>query len=357
MEDSRTYRGSQSVSSSADFRSDTLTQPDAAMRAAMANAVVGDDVFGEDPTIQQLEAEAAAFLGKSAALFVPSGTMANQIAIHVHCRPGDELIGDELSHVLLYEGGGLARWSGTTARTRYRESGFLQPDDIAGLLRADDPHCPRTRLLLIENTHNMSGGRTIGPATMTALSDAARGHGLRVHIDGARIANAAVANGCSAAELAAGAHSVSLCLSKGLGAPVGSVVAGDQEFVYLARRTRKALGGGMRQAGVLAAAGLLALRDGPGRLALDHERARRVAEALAALPPFELDAAAVQTNIVMVGLPDRDPNEFLQFLAADGIRAMIFGPHLVRFVFHRDLTDENIERCIARARAYAASTR
>ena len=217
------------MSSSADFRSDTLTQPDAAMRSAMADAVVGDDVFGEDPTIQQLEAECAAFLGKAAALFVPSGTMANQIAIHVHCRPGDELIGEELSHVLLFEGGGLARWSGTTARTLHRESGFLEPEDIAGLLRADDPHCPHTRLLLIENTHNMSGGRTIGPAAMTALTDAARGHGLMVHIDGARIANAAVANGCSAAVLAAGAHTVTLCLSKGLGAPVGSVVGSARQ--------------------------------------------------------------------------------------------------------------------------------
>jgi threonine aldolase len=324
------------------------------MRAAMAAAEVGDDVFGEDPTVRQLEVEAAAFLGKPAALFVPSGTMANQIAVHVHCRPGDELIGEERSHVLLYEGGGLARWSGTTARTRLRPDGFLTPADVTELVRPDDPHCPRSRLLLVENSHNVAGGRTLGAPAMAELAAAARRHGLRVHIDGARLANAAVARGCAAAELAAPADSVTLCLSKGLGAPVGSVVAGDEDFIYHARRTRKALGGGMRQAGVLAAAGLLALREGPDRLVLDHQRARRFATALAGLDGFAVEPDAVETNIVMVDLPDREPQELVDFFAADGIRAMIFGPHRLRFVFHRDLTDEHLEHCIARASAFAS---
>jgi threonine aldolase len=343
------------VTSIADFRSDTLTKPDAAMREAMANAEVGDDVFGEDPTVAKLESLAAEFLGKEAALFVPSGTMANQIAIHVHCRPGDELIGEERSHVLLYEAGGLARWSGTTAKTLYRAGGFLDPADVSTLLRADDPHCPRSKLLLIENTHNMSGGRTIDRVAMDALCSAARSYDLLVHIDGARIANAAVANGCEARELTAAADSVSLCFSKGLGAPVGSVVAGSTDFIYLARRTRKALGGGMRQAGIIAAAAIEALRSGPARLAVDHARARKMAEGLMGVSPFELDLDAVQTNILMVEVPGRDPKEVLNWLEDAGIKAMIFGPHLLRFVFHRDLTDEHINRCVARLRSFAVA--
>jgi threonine aldolase len=343
------------VNSTADFRSDTLTKPDAGMREAMASAEVGDDVFREDPTVTRLESLAAEFLGKAAALYVPSGTMANQIAIHGHCRAGDELIGEERSHVLLYEAGGLARWSGTTAKTRHRVGGFLSPADVTSLLRADDPHCPRSRLLLIENTHNMSGGRTIGVEAMAALCETAHGHGLAVHIDGARLANAAIANACEARELAAGADSVSLCLSKGLGAPVGSLVAGAEEFIYVARRTRKAFGGGMRQAGILAAAGIEALRHGPARLAVDHARARRLAEAIADLPAFEIDLTAVQTNILMVEIPGRDPQDLLNYLDGDGIKAMIFGPHLVRFVFHRDLTEEHVDRCIARLRAFSAT--
>jgi threonine aldolase len=343
------------VTSTADFRSDTLTKPDAAMREAMASAEVGDDVFREDPTVARLESLGAEFLGKAAALYVPSGTMANQIAIHGHCRAGDELIGEERSHVLLYEAGGLARWSGTTAKTRQRVAGFLSPSDVTSLLRADDPHCPRSRLLLIENTHNMAGGRTIGVEAMAALCETAHGHGLAVHIDGARLANAAIANGCEARELAAGADSVSLCLSKGLGAPVGSLVAGSAEFIYTARRTRKAFGGGMRQAGILAAAGIEALRHGPARLAVDHARTRRLAEAIADLSVFEIDLTAVQTNILMVEIPGRDPQDLLNYLDGDGIKAMIFGPHLLRFVFHRDLSEEHVDRCIARLRSFAAT--
>ena len=337
----------------ADFRSDTLTAPGTQMREAMAAAVVGDDVFGEDPTVNELEGAAARFLGQEAALFVPSGTMANQIATHVHCRPGDELICEERSHIYLYEGAGVTRWSGTSLRLLHAESGFPEPDDIRAAARADDPHCPRSRLLVLENTHNMAGGRVLAPEGMRTRIAAARDLGLAVHVDGARLANAAVASKCTAAELVTGVDSVSLCFSKGLGAPVGSVLAGSTEFIYEARRVRKALGGGMRQAGILAAAALMALRDGPARLAVDHGRARRVAQSLAPLPSIRLDLGAVESNIVMVGLMGQAPGDLLGYLEARQIRAMSFGPTSVRLVFHCDLTEDDVDRCIEHITAWA----
>ncbi|MGA0868682.1 MAG: threonine aldolase family protein [Planctomycetota bacterium] len=337
----------------ADFRSDTLTRPCRAMRDAMATAEVGDDVFGEDPTIAQLEAEAATFLGKESALFVPSGTMANQIAIHVHCRPGDELICEERSHVYFYEGGSVARLSGTQVRTIRAPSGFPTPDDVRAAVRPDDPHFPRSRLLVVENTHNMAGGRCLAPDAMDALAAAARERGLLVHIDGARLANASVALGVPAARLAAAADTLSLCLSKGLGAPVGSVVAGDAAFIRAARRARKAFGGGMRQAGVLAAAALIALRDGPGWLPLDHQRARHLAEAAAAVPG--LSAALPETNICMVDLDTRVPEDLVEHLRVRGVLALKVGPQRVRFVTHRDLTDEDVDRAEAGLRSFPAA--
>jgi threonine aldolase len=330
----------------ADFRSDTLTLPTPAMRAAMAGADVGDDVFGEDPTVRRLEQEAAAALGLEAALFVPSGTMANQVAVHVHCRPGDELIAEERSHVVLYEGGGAARLSGCQVRTLRAESGFPGPDDVAAAVRRDDVHFPRSRLLVLENTHNMAGGRVLRPAQLQVLVQTARRHRLLVHVDGARLANAAVAAGCRMAELCAGVDSVSLCLSKGLGAPVGSVLGGSTAFVAEARRARKAFGGGMRQAGVLAAAGLLALRDGPALLAADHARAQRLAAALARLPQFSLDPREIETNIVIATLRGAEPQDLLAALERAGVRALAVGPGRVRFVLHRDLGDEHLQRCL-----------
>lgn len=334
----------------ADFRSDTLTRPCAAMRDAMATAEVGDDVFGEDPTVALLESEAAAFLGKEAALFVPSGTMANQIAIHVHCRPGDELICEERSHVYFYEGGSVARLSGTQVRTIRAESGFPTPADVRAAVRPDDPHFPRSRLLVVENTHNMAGGRCLAPDAMDALAATARELGLIVHIDGARLANAAVAQGVPAARLCAAADTLSLCLSKGLGAPVGSVVAGDATFIAAARRARKAFGGGMRQAGILAAAALIALRDGPGWLGRDHERARRLAEA--ASQTVGLSAAAPDTNICMVDLAARAPEDLVAHLRDSGVLALKVGPSRVRLVTHRDLVDEDVERAVASIRSF-----
>lgn len=337
----------------ADFRSDTLTHPTAAMREAMAAAEVGDDVFEEDPTIRALEAEAAAWLGKEAALFVPSGTMANQVAIHVHCRPGDELLCEERSHVFYYEGGSIARLSGTQARTFRSPNGFPDPTMLAKLVRGQDVHYPHSRLLVLENTHNMAGGRVLTPAAVAGLTAEAHRLGLAVHVDGARLANAAVACAVSAPELLAGVDSVSLCFSKALGAPVGSVVAGSQEFVAQARLVRKAFGGGMRQGGVIAAAARLALRDGPDHLPIDHQRARSMAQALAGLPGVGLRPAEVETNILMLELGDEKGEDLLAHLSRRGVRVLAAPEGRVRFVFHRDLCDEHVARGIAAVQEWA----
>lgn len=339
----------------ADFRSDTLTKPTPAMREAMARAEVGDDVFGEDPTVRQLETEAAALLRHEAALFVPSGTMGNQVCIHVHCRPGDEVVCEERSHVYFFEGGSMARLTGAQARLLAAGDGFPQPEQLAGAVRRDDPHFPRSRLLVLENTHNMAGGRVLPPSRFGALVAEARRLGLRVHVDGARLCNAAVAAGCAVADLARGVDSVSLCLSKGLGAPVGSVIAGSAAFVAEARRVRKAFGGGMRQAGVLAAAGLLALREGPGLLATDHARAKRIAVACAGMRGLRVDVAAVETNILMVDLESAPASALVEFLAERGVRALAVGPRRVRFVTHRDLDDVQVDQCIAAIAEWVAS--
>jgi threonine aldolase len=332
-----------------DFRSDTLTAPTPAMRRAMAEAVVGDDVWGEDPTVRALEEEGALLLGKAAALFTPSGTMANQIAVHVHCRPGDELICQEQSHVYWFEGGSVARLSGTQVRPLPAADGFPTPDQVAEAVRSDDVHHPRSRLLVIENTHNMAGGRVAAPARVRALAARAHSLGIGVHVDGARLCNAAVAAGCRPADLVADCDSTTLCLSKGLGAPVGSLLAGDRAFVAAARRVRKAFGGGMRQAGVLAAAGMIALREGPALLADDHRRARALAQGLAALPGLVVDPGAVETNIVMVDLPRHDPAALLGALRSAGVLASRAGPRRLRFVTHRDVGDDGVQAAIAAA--------
>lgn len=340
----------------ADFRSDTMTAPTPAMRAAMAAAEVGDDVWGEDPTVRRLQQDAAAVLGKPAALFLPSGTMANQVAIHVHCRPGDELVCEERCHVFVYEGGGIARLSGTQARTLAAADGFPAPAQVEAAVRADDPHFPRSRLLVLENTHNMAGGRVADPSRLNALAAVAHRHGLLVHVDGARLMNAAVALGVPAAELVAAADSTTLCLSKGLGAPVGSLLAGSVEFIAAATRARKAFGGGMRQAGVLAAAGLLALHEGPSLLAADHARARRLAAGLAALPWLRVDVAATETNLVMADFAAGEPAALLDHLKRHGVLAAKAGPRRVRFVLHRDVGDDGVQRCLAACASFAPAT-
>ncbi|MCA8954228.1 MAG: aminotransferase class I/II-fold pyridoxal phosphate-dependent enzyme [Planctomycetes bacterium] len=340
--------------STADFRSDTMTAPTAAMRAAMAAAEVGDDVWGEDPTVRELEREGARVLGKPAALYLPSGTMANQVAIHVHCRAGDELICEERSHVFVYEGGSIARLSGTQTRTLAAAGGFPTVEQVRAAIRSTDLHYPRSQLLVLENSHNMAGGRVLDVAGMAALAAVAHDHGLQVHVDGARLMNAAVALGCAASELVAHADSTTLCLSKGLGAPVGSLLAGSSEFIAPALRARKAFGGGMRQAGVIAAAGRLALAEGPALLAADHIRARRLATGLADLPWASVDIDAVETNIVMVEVVRGTAAALLAHLEASGVRAAATGPARVRFVTHRDVDDDAVERCLLACRGHAA---
>ena len=347
----------------ADFRSDTLTQPHAAMRKAMADAVVGDDVWGEDPTVRRLEEHVAELLGMEAAVFVPSGTMANQIAIHVHCRPGDELVCEARSHVYYYEGGAIARLSGTQVRALPAKTGFPTPEQVVEAVRVDDPHYPRSRLLVVENTHNMAGGRVADPARVDSLAAAARSAGMLCHVDGARLMNAAVALGCAPADLVASADSSTLCLSKGLGAPVGSLLAGTADFIHEARRARKAFGGGMRQAGVLAAAGLMAVEEGPAQLAVDHERARRLVAGLSELDwsAYQLDAgaavdpAATESNIVMLNLAPACVAGVLSALEQAGVHASGAGGGRIRFVLHRDLTDDSVSRCLAACREFLAS--
>jgi threonine aldolase len=330
-----------------DFRSDTVTRPDAAMREAMATAVVGDDVLGDDPTVQELEAEFAKVVGKEKALYVPSGTMGNVIAVLVHARPGDELVMEERTHTFQYEGGAACRFGGVSIRTFQNPSGIPDIEDVDRCLRnPDDIHQPRSSLFVLENTHNMAGGRIVPLARVEELSEFVHGKGLRVHMDGARLFNASVASGHSPAKIATSVDSVQTCLSKGLGAPVGSMIAGTAEFVQEGRRVRKALGGGMRQAGVIAAAGLLALRDGPARLAADHQHAQRLALALATIPGFEIDLQAVDTNIIMVDLEGWDGRSLVATADQAGVAFFAITPKRLRFVLHRDVSTEQVDEAI-----------
>lgn len=329
-----------------DLRSDTVTVPDEEMRAAMAGAAVGDDVYGEDPTVRELEKRAAALVGKEAALFVPSGTMGNQVALLAHTERGEEVILDEEAHIYYYEAGSPAMLAGVQLKP---VAGLLSergPEVLRRAFRPPDIHFPPTRLVCLENTFNRGGGTVMPPALMREIYDLARGRGLAVHLDGARIFNAAVALGCDVRELTRYCDSVMFCLSKGLGAPVGSLLAGGREFIARARRYRKALGGGMRQAGVLAAAGLVALQNIP-RLAADHAHARLLAEALAEMPGMSVDLRTVQTNIVLARLTgSRSAPAFAERLAQEGVRCHAIGPHTLRFVTHRDVSRADIEAAI-----------
>jgi threonine aldolase len=334
-----------------DLRSDTVTRPDAEMRRAMAEAEVGDDVYGEDPTVAKLEEEAAAALGFEASVFVPSGTMGNQIALRLHARPGDEVICDALSHVFRFEMGGMAALSGLMPRTLSSPRGLLDPAAVESVIDQDPTFHARTGLIAVENTHNIAGGVVYDRPRLESLLDVARRYRLPTHLDGARIFNAATALGTSAAILAAGFGSVMFCLSKGLGAPVGSMLCGPRDFIREGRRIRKMFGGGMRQAGTIAAAGLIALRKGPGRLAEDHENARRLALALAEVPGVEIDPATVQTNIVLcrISAPGRSAG-FLDRLKENGVLASQVSADEVRFVTHLDATGPKIDEAIERIR-------
>ena len=328
-----------------DLRSDTVTRPSAAMRQAMAEAVVGDDVFGDDPTVRALEEHAAQELGKAAALFLPSGTMSNQAALLAWTERGDEVFLHEQSHILLYEQGGAAVLGSLQTRSFASEDGMLDPERMEELVHSgDDPHEARTRVVALENTHNHCGGRVLDPAGVLAVRLFCDRHGLVLHLDGARVANAAVASVRSLAELAAPFDSVSLCLSKGLGAPVGSVLAGPTGFVHRARRARKLLGGGMRQAGILAAAGLFALKHNVSRLAEDHRRARALAERLAIVPGLSVDLRTVETNMVFASTrpSGRRAAEVATRLSEAGALCLAESPWKVRFVTHLDVDDVDV---------------
>jgi len=331
-----------------DLRSDTVTKPSPAMRRAMAEAEVGDDVYGEDRTVAALQEEAAALLGFPASLFVPSGTMGNLIAVLVHARRGTEAIVEANSHVYNSELAGMSAIGGVLPRVVRGHRGFPDPVEVEQLCREKPYYYAQVALLVVENTHNHAGGTVLSLSEKDALIGAAKRHGVRAHLDGARIWNAAVACGRTPAELASGFDSCGVCLSKGLGAPAGSLLCGSADFIDAARVARKRLGGGMRQVGVLAAAGRMALRDNVSRLADDHARARRLAGAVAGLPGLRLDPTAVETNIVIaeVDPPEALPH-WLAHMEAGGVRAGTMGRGRLRFVTHLDVDDAGIDRAIA----------
>ena len=332
-----------------DLRSDTLTKPTDAMRAAIAAAEVGDDVFGEDPTVNRLEALAAEKLGKEAALFVTSGTMANLVSLLSHCNRGDEVILGDQAHIFFYEQGGCAALGGIHPRTVPNlPDGTMDPAAIEAAIRTDNVHFPITRVIALENTHNRCLGTPLSPAYMQEIKTLADKHGLKIHVDGARIFNAAVALDIDPATLVQHADSVSCCLSKGLGAPVGSVICGSRNFIDRARRNRKVVGGGMRQAGILAAAGLVALEENVKNLAADHANARHLAEGLAQLPGIDLDPAKVFTNIVFIRVnrPDFTADDLAAALSKEGVQALALGPDLMRAVTHHHITAQDIDQAL-----------
>lgn len=333
-----------------DLRSDTVTKPTDAMRAAMAAAEVGDDVYGEDPTVNKLEEVVAEMLGKEAAVFVASGTMGNLISVLSHCGRGDEMILGDSAHIFRSEQGGAAALGGVHPYTlRNRPDGTLDLDEIAGAIRGDDPHNPVTKLICLENTHNFCGGRVLPVDYMDAVGQLAHERNLKLHVDGARLWNAAVALNVPVARLVKEADSVSVCLSKGLGAPVGSVVAGDHEFIQKARRNRKVVGGSMRQAGVLAAAGLVAVTEMVERLADDHANAKALAEGLAQIDGISIDPSTVETNIVFFVLEDQNltPVQLAQNLRSEGILLNAGAGRRMRAVLNHHVTAEDIPVVLA----------
>ena len=329
-----------------DLRSDTVTRPSPEMRRAMAEAEVGDDVYGEDPTVRRLEATVAELTGKAAGLFVPSGTMANQLAIRCQTEPGDEVILDAGGHSFHFETGGTAAISGVQVNPIPTAAGVFDGLQLAAAIRPAGVAFPRSRMVIVENTHNFGGGTVWPLETLRDVARVAREHRLAVHLDGARLMNAVVASGVPAATFAAEADSVSLCLSKGLGAPVGTVLAGDGAFIDRARRFRKMLGGGMRQAGILAAAGLHALAHHVDRLADDHARARRLAEGLDGIDGLSVDLARVETNIVFVTVEGGDAAGLADRLSRQGVLASATGPDQIRLVTHLDVDDAGVDRAL-----------
>ena len=340
-----------------DMRSDTVTTPTKEMRTAMFEAEVGDDVFGDDPTVSMLERKAAAMLGKEKALFVPSGTMGNLISVMVHCsRRGDEVLLGDKCHISMYEQGGAASLGGVSCRTvKTLPNGALDLDDLKAKVMPDDIHAPATRLVCIENTHNLMGGRVLHASYIKQLSTLTRAYGLKLHVDGARIFNAAAALDVPVASLVEDADSVNICLSKALGAPIGSLILGSSVFITAARRLRKALGGGMRQVGVIAAPALVALDKMPPKLKVDHNNAKRLAVGLAAMKTLgvQIDPEAVETNMVCFNLshPNMSQEQFIEKLAvADNsgvvVKMTIVMDGRIRAVFHHQVSSEDVDLCL-----------
>jgi len=340
-----------------DLRSDTVTRPTPSMRRAMAEAEVGDDVYREDPTVNRLEEIAANRLGKEAAIFTASGTMGNLVSILTHCGRGDEAILGDMSHMHLFEQGGMAALGGVHPRTlRNQPDGTLPLGDIEAAVRPDDVHHPRSRLIILENTHNRCNGSPLSPAYMRQVREIAGRHNLKIHVDGARIFNSAVAQGVDVRELAAEADSVQFCLSKGLAAPVGCVVTGTREFIERARRARKLVGGGLRQAGVLAAAGIVALEEMVDRLAEDHANAKRLAEGLAGVGGLSIRLELVRTNILFVEIEREGitSQQVAAKLKAEGVLVGATGPRRMRAVTHYQVTADDIDHAIGAFRKVMA---
>ena len=329
-----------------DFRSDTVTRPSPAMRQAMAGAEVGDDVLDGDPTVERLQEYAAEWLGKEGALYVPSGTMANQVALRTWTEPGDEIIVEAGAHVIRYEAGAAGFLHGLQTRALTGKHGALDAEEVRASIQPDYIHCPKTALVCVEQTHMGAGGRVVSLESLQAVHRVAHGAGIPVHLDGARLANAVAASGISARDWAAAADSVSVCLSKGLGAPVGSLIAGDREFIERAAVLRKRLGGWMRQAGVIAAAGLLALQQNVERLAEDHALAKELARRLDAYPGLSAPLESVETNLIMVEVdhPRYSAGQLSEALGEEGIGVLALGPGTLRFVTHLDVGAEDVER-------------
>ncbi|WP_422444683.1 low-specificity L-threonine aldolase [Thermoanaerobacterium sp. DL9XJH110] len=332
-----------------DLRSDTVTLPTPEMREAMYRAEVGDDVYGEDPTVNRLEQMAAEITGKEAAMFVTSGTQGNQVCVMTHTRPGDEIILEEKCHIITYEVGGIGYLAGVQARLLRGNRGVMDPADIEAAIRPDDIHQPRTGLICVENTHNRAGGTVIPMETLKKTYETAGKHGIPVHMDGARIFNAATYLNVPVKEIARYADSVMFCLSKGLCAPVGSIVAGTKEFIARARKFRKMLGGGLRQAGFLAAAGIVALEKMTGRLEEDHANARLLAEGLNSISGIRIDMDTVQTNIVICDIAGlgMDGEEFARRLYGHGVKINGGRGTSVRFVTHYGIEKEDVEYAIS----------
>lgn len=329
-----------------DFRSDTVTKPSKEMLDTMFHASVGDDVYGEDPTVNELQEFAANLFGKEAALFCASGTQTNQIAINIHVKPGGEVICHEDSHVYKYEGGGIAKNSGASVRLLQGNRGRLTASEIEKWIMSDDVHFPVTQLISLEDTANRGGGAVYDFSEIQKIAELAKNKQIPLHLDGARVFNALAVNGVDLKTYAAQFDSISICLSKGLGAPVGSLLLGTKEFIHRARRVRKVMGGGMRQAGFLAAAGLFALKNNVARLDQDHQHAKQLEEAFLKCDWIE-SSLSVETNILVLILKEESKRDhYIQKLADAGIKVSSFGPGMIRLVTHLDISEEQILKTI-----------